>query len=152
MEAFFSFSYIYYIWILWKSQFSFWSPARESNPQTPNFKSGPYASSGTGRFLSRFLYKNRDKIWWLDGGSNSESSAWGADVLTNSTTESFGPNSKTRTCDNMLPKHVLFQLSYIRICGAYCWFRSNLSPCSSGRRYHQISLIGIFTSSFILYL
>ena len=54
----------------------------------------------------------RIKKWRPEGDSNPWPLAWQASVLTNWTTGPFGGNNRARTCDPLLVRQVLSQLSY----------------------------------------
>ena len=56
------------------------------------------------------------KIKWRPGtGSNRRPLAWQASVLTNWTTGPYGGNNRARTCDPLLVRQMLSQLSYAPI-------------------------------------
>ena len=51
-------------------------------------------------------------LWRPGTGSNRRPLAWQASVLTNWTTGPFGGNNRARTCDPLLVRQMLSQLSY----------------------------------------
>ena len=53
--------------------------------------------------------------WRPETGSNRRPPAWQAGVLTNWTTGPFGGNNRARTCDPLLVRQMLSQLSYAPI-------------------------------------
>ena len=66
------------------------------------------------RIFSPLLYQlsYRGKKWRPGTGSNRRPLAWQASVLTNWTTGPFGGNNRARTCDPLLVRQMLSQLSY----------------------------------------
>ena len=77
---------------------------------------GRNRTTDTGIF-SPLLYRLSYKGKWRPGsGSNRRPLAWQASVLTNWTTGPNGGNNRARTCDPLLVRQVLSQLSYAPIC------------------------------------
>ena len=66
------------------------------------------------RIFSPLLYQlsYRGKKWRPGTGSNRRPLAWQASVLTNWTTGPSGGNNRARTCDPLLVRQMLSQLSY----------------------------------------
>ena len=87
--------------------------------------SGRNRTIDTGIF-SPLLYRlsYRGKSWRPGWGSNPRPLAWQASVLTNWTTGPFGGNNRARTCDPLLVRQVLSQLSYAPIFTENCHFSS----------------------------
>ena len=55
---------------------------------------------------------HQPKKWRSEGGSNPWPPAWQAGILTNWTTGPYGGSNRARTCDPLLVRQVLSQLSY----------------------------------------
>ena len=70
------------------------------------------------RIFSPLLYRlsYRGKLWRPGWGSNPRPLAWQASVLTNWTTRPKGGNNRARTCDPLLVRQMLSQLSYAPTC------------------------------------
>ena len=73
------------------------------------------------RIFSPLLYQlsYRGKKWRPGTGSNRRPLAWQASVLTNWTTGPFGGNNRARTCDPLLVRQMLSQLSYAPTTGNF---------------------------------
>ena len=73
---------------------------------------GRNRTTDTGIF-SPLLYRLSYKGKWRSGtGSNRRPLAWQASVLTSWTTGPYGGNNRARTCDPLLVRQMLSQLSY----------------------------------------
>ena len=119
----------YLIFLKRKGAFSstLWSGLRGSNSLPPPWQGGalpdelnPHnGASGRNRtndtwIFSPLLYRlsYRGKKWRPGWGSNPRPLAWQASVLTSWTTRPCGGNNRARTCDPLLVRQMLSQLSY----------------------------------------
>ena len=83
----------------------FWSFMSESNQQPADYKSAALPLSQWSKLK-----------WRLRRGSNPRPPAWQAGTLTNWATEPYdGGNNRDRTCDPLLVRQMLSQLSYASI-------------------------------------
>ena len=107
----------------------FWSGLRDSNSLPPPWQGGalpdelnPHAGAfgrnrtNDTRIFSPLLYQLSYKGKWRPRrGSNPRPLAWQASVLTNWTTRPYGGDYRARTCDPLLVRQMLSQLSYAPI-------------------------------------
>ena len=103
-----------------------WSGLRGSNSLPPPWQGGAlpdelHPHNGASdrnrtndtRIFSPLLYRLSYRGEWRPGwGSNPRPLAWQASVLTNWTTRPHGGNNRARTCDPLLVRQMLSQLSY----------------------------------------
>ena len=81
---------------------TYWCLRSELNQRHEDFQSSALPTE-----LQRQIKK-----WRPGTGSNRRPLAWQASVLTNWTTGPFGGNNRARTCDPLLVRQMLSQLSY----------------------------------------
>ena len=129
---------------------SFWSGLRGSNSLPPPWQGGalpdelnPHKNGASDRnrtndtgIFSPLLYQlsYRGKKWRPGTGSNRRPLAWQASVLTNWTTGPFGGNNRARTCDPLLVRQMLSQLSY-----APKWLRRLNGTCPLYKKSFDLS-------------
>ena len=107
-----------------------WCLRSESNQRHADFQSAALPTE-----LQRHTENSIEfsKFKWRPGtGSNRRPLAWQASVLTNWTTRpNNGGNNRARTCDPLLVRQVLSQLSYASIYIKFKTTRKGLEPSTS---------------------
>ena len=109
---------VLFLWSGWRGSNSLPPPWQggalpdELHPHT--FGASDRKRTNATRSFSPLLYQlsYRGKKWRPGTGSNRRPLAWQASVLTNWTTGPFGGNNRARTCDPLLVRQMLSQLSY----------------------------------------